>query len=112
MSLLEDTGIAIDCAENGEQALAMVQADPARYNLVLMDIQMPKMDGLEATRRIRAIGTDTARRLPILAMTANAFREDVEECFAAGMNDHVGKPIDLDELSAKLLKHLGAPVAR
>jgi CheY-like chemotaxis protein len=71
-----------------------------------MDLQMPEMDGLMATRRIRALDTPRAAEIPIIAMTANVFKEDIEECLAAGMNDHVGKPIDYDELFKKMMKYL------
>ncbi|MDR0331717.1 MAG: response regulator [Chitinispirillales bacterium] len=100
--LLEDTGIAIDCAQNGLEAVDMVTAAPAKYDLIFMDVQMPKMDGLEATRRIRAQG----KTLPIVAMTANVFKSDVDACLAAGMNDHIGKPIDIDAVMEKLRKYL------
>jgi CheY-like chemotaxis protein len=71
-----------------------------------MDIQMPEMDGLTATRRIRALDMQKAREIPIVAMTANVFKEDVEGCLEAGMNDHIGKPIDYDEMLEKLQKCL------
>ena len=107
LTLMEDAGVVIDCAENGEMAVQMFHDASAPYDLVFMDIQMPLMDGLEATRRIRALKTPNARAVPIIAMTANAFNEDVQECLAAGMNDHLGKPIDVDKLQATLLKYLG-----
>ncbi|MFP3090703.1 response regulator [Treponema sp. TIM-1] len=109
LTLLEDTGITIDCAENGIEALAMFKEAPARYQLILMDIHMPEMDGFEATRQIRALEVKEAKTVTIMAMTANVFREDIEKCFAAGMNDHLGKPIDIDELLEKLKKHLLRP---
>ncbi len=105
-TLLDGTGLSIDCAEDGQQAFDMFAADPAKYSLIFMDVQMPVVDGLEATRRIRAIGTPLAREVPIVAMTANAFREDVDACIAAGMNDHVSKPIDMEEMMATLAKYL------
>ncbi len=105
-SLLEHTGIAIDTAENGEAALSMFETDEGAYDLIFMDIHMPKMDGYEATRRLRALDTGKARSIPIVAMTANVFREDIEKCLAAGMNDHVGKPVDMEELIAKMRKYL------
>jgi len=71
-----------------------------------MDIHMPDMDGYEATRRIRASGLQRASTVPIVAMTANVFREDVERCLAIGMDGHLGKPVDLDLLLAELNKHL------
>ncbi|MDR3307451.1 MAG: response regulator [Coriobacteriales bacterium] len=102
LAMLEPTLLAIECAENGAEALQMFVDDPARYDLILMDMQMPEMDGLEATRSIRALDVEKARAVPIVAMTANVFREDVEKCLEAGMNDHIGKPIDFDELLDKL----------
>ena len=95
---LEPTQAAIDCAENGEQAAAMFQQEPEKYDLIFMDIQMPVMDGYDATEKIRELGTPQAKQIPIIAMTANVFKEDVERCLAAGMNAHIGKPIDFDEM--------------
>ncbi len=103
-AILEDTGVSIHHAQNGAEALAMFQQQPKRYDLILMDVQMPQMDGYEATRRIRAL--PGGESIPIVAMTANVFREDIEQCMACGMNDHVGKPIDSSELIAKLKKYL------
>jgi PAS domain S-box-containing protein len=105
-SLLEDTGAGIDSAENGRQAVDMFQANPSKYGIILMDIHMPEMDGYEATRRIRALDIERAKTIPIMAMTANVFREDIEKCLAVGMNDHLGKPIDVDELIKKLKQYL------
>ncbi|GHV62391.1 hypothetical protein AGMMS49587_09110 [Spirochaetia bacterium] len=108
LALLEPTEMAIDCAENGIKAIEMFSANPDRYDLIFMDVQMPEMDGLEATRRIRALenSKELAKQVPIIAMTANVFREDIEKCLEAGMNDHVGKPLDLDEVLARLRKYL------
>ncbi|MCL1849196.1 MAG: bacteriohemerythrin, partial [Clostridiales bacterium] len=106
LALLEPTGVEVVCAENGKQAFDMYADEPARYDLIFMDIQMPDMDGLESTQRIRALNVPLAQEVPIVAMTANVFREDVEECIAAGMNDHIGKPIDADELYQKMTKYL------
>jgi CheY-like chemotaxis protein len=102
LALLEPTLLEIDCAENGEEALQKFSEHPDRYHMILMDVQMPKMDGYEATRRIRASQTPRAATVPIVAMTANVFREDIEKCLAAGMNDHVGKPLDFEEVLEKL----------
>jgi CheY-like chemotaxis protein len=79
---------------------------PNKYNLVFMDVQMPEMDGYEATRRIRSLDDRWAKDIPIIAMTANVFREDVERCLEAGMNAHVGKPLDFDEVLEILQKYL------
>ena len=106
IALLEDTKVQISCAENGLVALDMFKAEPNLYDLILMDMQMPVMDGLEATRQIRALNARAAREVPIIAMTANAFKEDVDACKAAGMDDHIGKPINVHELQGKVTKYL------
>jgi signal transduction histidine kinase/CheY-like chemotaxis protein len=113
LALLEPTKIVIHCAENGQEAVDMFKADPNLYDMVFMDVQMPMMDGYNATRQIRASGLPRAREITIVAMTANVFREDVERCLASGMNDHVGKPLDLGEVIGKLRKYLPAcPVSQ
>jgi len=94
VGLLDGTGVSIEVAANGAIAVEKVQSES--YDLVLMDIQMPVMDGIEATRLIRA--DQRFRELPIVAMTANAMAADRERCLSAGMNDHIGKPIDPTEL--------------
>jgi CheY-like chemotaxis protein len=104
-ALLEPTALGIDCAENGAKAVMMYNAAPERYDAIFMDVQMPEMDGYEATRQIRAI-ENPSKRVPIIAMTANVFREDVEKCLAAGMDDHVGKPLDFDDVLTKLRRFL------
>jgi signal transduction histidine kinase/CheY-like chemotaxis protein/ABC-type amino acid transport substrate-binding protein len=109
ISLLQDTGISIDCAQNGFEAVEMIVDSPGRYDLVLMDIQMPKMDGLEATRRIRALTSRNKLSLPIIAMTAHVFTSDIKACLAAGMNDHIGKPFDIEDVLKKLHKYLYEP---
>ena len=103
--LLTDVGLRVDLAVNGAEALEMVGR--ASYDLILMDMQMPVMGGLEATRAIRRLPQGGA--LPILAMTANAFEEDRRACLDAGMNDHVGKPVDPAVLYARILHWLAAP---
>jgi len=106
LALLEPTGLAIDCAENGSAAVAMYLADPEKYGMIFMDIQMPEMDGYTATKNIRASGMPNAATIPIIAMTANVFREDIEKCLEAGMNGHIGKPLDFGEVIGVLEKYL------
>ena len=101
-SLLEPTEISIDCAVDGEEAVRIFRDDPDRFDMIFMDMQMPVMDGIEATQRIRALDISKAKEIKIVAMTANVFKEDIERCLAAGMNDHIGKPIDHKELLNKL----------
>jgi len=105
-SILEDTDIDIEFAENGCLAVSMFEEDPEKYDLILMDINMPEMDGYEATRLIRGLDLHWAKEIPIIAMTANVFKEDVEKCLAAGMDDHTGKPIDVIDIFEKLDKYL------
>ena len=105
-AILEESGAAIDFAENGKMAVSMFEQKHSEYSLVLMDVQMPEMDGFEATRRIRALAPDKAKEIPIVAMTAHVFQEDVIKCLEAGMNDHIGKPIDSDILYDKLRQYL------
>ena len=104
--LLEPMQVNIDVAENGVRAVQMFSAAPERYDMILMDVQMPEMDGLEATRRIRELGDPRAKKIPIVAMTANVFKEDIEKCLDAGMNDHVCKPLNFRELLIKMKKYL------
>ena len=106
VAVLEETGLAVDFADNGTEAVAMFRANHDKYSLIFMDIQMPEMDGYEATRIIRALDLAKAKSIPIIAMTANVFKEDVENCLAAGMNDHVGKPVDSRDLFDKLRTYL------
>ena len=106
LALLEPTQLEIDCAEDGAGALRMFGENPDRYDMIFMDMQMPGMDGLESTRRIRALDAPRAKTIPIIPMTANVFKEDIEKCAAAGMDDHVGKPLDLPTVLEKLRKYL------
>jgi signal transduction histidine kinase/DNA-binding response OmpR family regulator len=107
LTLLEPTKLEIDCAENGAEAVQMFSEAPNRYDMIFMDIQMPVMDGYDATRHIRELDIQEAKTIPIVAMTANVFKEDIERCLEAGMNDHVGKPIDFEEVLNRLKKYLG-----
>ncbi|GEM_PF-5089224 len=108
-ALLGSEGAEVTMADGGVQALQLLRERPDRVELVLMDVQMPDMDGHAATRAIRA--EPLLRRLPVLAMTANAMAGDREACLAAGMNDYVEKPIDLDVLVEALLRHRGRRAA-
>jgi len=153
-SLLEPTQLQIDCAENGAEAVRMYTENPDKYDVIFMDVQMPEMDGYEATRRIRAFEKDRngsiespkdgnsstsfteganngvefpkdgntstsftkgetrsdnrnlRKQIPIIAMTANVFHEDIERCAEAGMDSHLGKPIDINEVMSKLRAYL------
>ena len=106
LTLLEPTMLDVDCAVNGAQTVQMFTAAPEKYDLIFMDLQMPEMDGLTATVKIRALDIEKAKTVPIIAMTANVFREDIEKCLEAGMNDHIGKPLDFDEVLEKLKTYL------
>ena len=105
-SLLEITGIDITFAVDGADVVGKFLSDPESYEVILMDVQMPGVDGYEATRRIRSSGLPTAQNIPIIAMTANVLREDVENCLSAGMNSHLGKPIDINEVIVNLKGYL------
>jgi signal transduction histidine kinase/CheY-like chemotaxis protein len=106
LALLEPTGVSVECAENGSMAVRIFNASPNAFDIIFMDIQMPEMDGYEATRAIRASPAPNATTIPIIAMTANVFKEDVEKCLQAGMNGHVGKPLDFDEVIGLLKTYL------
>jgi CheY-like chemotaxis protein len=105
--ILEMTGITVDVANDGSAAVDRIRecADNP-YDIIFMDIQMPKMNGYDATRAIRNMGYDFCRSVPIIAMTANAFAEDVQAALSAGMNEHIAKPLDLGALSIVLNKWL------
>lgn len=108
--LLEITGAQVDCAANGREAVDMLQqAEPGTYDIVLMDIQMPVMNGYEAAEHIRNSGRKDLETLPIFAMTANAFTEDIQRARRAGMNEHLAKPLDINYLYRILQKYLENP---
>ena len=107
VTVLEETGIVIERVEDGIQCVNRVaQMSPGTYDLILMDIQMPNMDGYKATRCIRRLDDKKKAEIPIIAMTANAFAEDRKKAFDAGMNGHIAKPIDIEKLGAVILSVL------
>jgi CheY-like chemotaxis protein len=106
MMMLADTGIKIVCAENGQIAVDKFSVEPDLYDLVLMDMQMPVLDGISATKFIRTMKTPKAGQIPIIAMTANAFKEDIDACIEAGMNEHIAKPFVFDNFVELLGKYL------
>jgi signal transduction histidine kinase/ActR/RegA family two-component response regulator len=108
ISMLEGTGIIIETAENGIEAFEKYVAAPYSYDLIFMDMQMPEMDGLESTIKIRKYEKDQllTQSVPIIAMTANVFKEDIDNCIAAGMDNHIGKPIDINPVLEMLHKYI------
>ena len=108
VELLKEEGFILDTAEDGTIAVEKMRtAKPGQYDLILMDIQMPIMDGYEATRQIRKLENPETANIPIVAITANAFEEDRQKALEAGMNEHVSKPIDMErllEIMKKVLK--------
>jgi signal transduction histidine kinase/DNA-binding response OmpR family regulator len=112
ITLLEETRLGIDTAENGAEAVRMFADNPEKYDMIFMDVQMPVMDGYDATKEIRELEALRAsqgiarKAVPIIAMTANVFKEDIEKCFAAGMNGHVGKPLDLNDVMDRLREYI------
>ncbi len=105
--ILEEAGFKVECAENGKVAFEMVQkSEPGYYDLVLMDVQMPIMNGYEATKKIRGLENKELASVPVIAVTANAFEEDKESAYEAGMNGHLSKPINIDKMLNLLEKIL------
>jgi CheY-like chemotaxis protein len=108
MDLLEFTGLDIDEAEDGEQAVKIFEASPPNtYDIIYMDVQMPKMDGYKASMRIRAMDREDAKTVPIVALTANAFKEDIDNAMNNGMNAHLAKPLDVQKLIKVSLGFIG-----
>lgn len=110
VALLESLGAAAETAANGQEALdALDASEPGHFDVVLMDIQMPVMNGLEATRRIRESERDDLRALPVVVLSANAFTEDVQESKRAGADDHLSKPISVKDWRRRWVESSGAP---
>ena len=104
--LLKDEGISVTEAEDGQQALELFKEKPAgTFDVILMDLMMPVMDGYTATRKIRELERSDAKTVPIIAMTANAFQEDAEKCIAVGMNAHLAKPLDIEKVKKTICEH-------
>ena len=106
LTLLEPTLLNVDCAVNGQEAVRMFRENPDKYEMIFMDLQMPEVDGYDATKRIRSLDIPAARTIPIVAMTANVFKEDIMRCKEAGMNGHIGKPLNFDETIDTLCQFL------
>ena len=101
--LLTDEGASVTVVGDGEQAVEMFRSNPpGTFDAVLMNIMMPVMDGLTATRTIRSLDREDAASIPIIAMTANAFQEDAQKCLEAGMNAHLAKPLDINRITSTL----------
>ena len=108
---LKEEGLLIERAVNGVSCVEMLEKAPSDYyDLILMDIQMPVMNGYDATQKIRKLSDPTKANIPIVAMTANAFAEDREKALAVGMNDHVAKPIDMNVLIPVLQKYISQKI--
>ena len=103
--LLEEVGLSVEVADDGSEAVALARCE--RFDLILMDVRMPNLNGLDATREIRADSQDV--EVPIVAITANAFDEDRRSCLEAGMNDHLAKPVTPELLYATVLRWLKPP---
>ena len=107
IEILQEAGFVIELAEDGQICVDMLnKASSGYYDLILMDIQMPNMNGYDATRTIRSLKDSEKANIPILAMTANAFEEDKREAYRCGMNGHLAKPIQLEKLYEIMLKYL------
>lgn len=107
LALLDGEGATCTVAENGSLAVELFSSsEPGTYDAILMDVQMPEMNGYDATRKIRSLSRPDASAIPIIAMTANAFAEDIKDALDAGMNDHIAKPIDMEIIKRVLSKYL------
>jgi CheY-like chemotaxis protein len=95
ITLLEDSGITIDVAENGIEAVQKFKNNAESYHMIIMDIHMPFMDGYQATESIRGLDFEKAKTIPIIALTADVFKEDIKKCIDSGMNGHLKKPIEI-----------------
>jgi len=104
LSAIDD--LVVEEAADGKEALSVFSKDPERYSLILMDIQMPVMDGLEATRAIRAMDFEYAKKVPVIALTAATLESEIKECIDAGMNDFIAKPMTYDDLVAIAAEHI------
>jgi len=102
----EGSGVKFEFAENGRDACEKFEENPGNYSLILMDIQMPVMDGYDAAQAIRAVDTDWAKQIPIIAMTADTTEEAINKCFEAGMDYHVAKPVDMELLQEKVFEFI------
>lgn len=111
--LLEDKGARVLCVDNGQKALdAFMESRPGEYDAILMDVQMPVMNGHEAAQRIRTSTHPDAMRIPIIAVTANAFSDDISAALAAGMNAHASKPLNVEQLCWILEEQIGYATAK
>lgn len=107
-TLLEYRNLSVVWAENGKVAVErFAESEPGEYAAILMDIRMPIMDGLEATRQLRGMAREDARRIPIFALSANAFVDDIQRSLQCGMNAHFNKPVEMDSICATLYQWLG-----
>ena len=105
LELIKPTNLSVSCANNGAVAVKRFAEAPEKYDIVFMDLQMPVMDGHEATRVIRSLDFPKAKEIPIIALSANVFKEDIEKCFEAGMNGHTGKPLVIEEVMNHLRRY-------
>lgn len=105
--ILNSSGAEVDCVHNGKEALdTYLKSSQGYYQIILMDVHMPEMDGLQATKKIRNSGRPDASIVPIIAMTADVFKEDIRRCKDAGMDAHIGKPVELDKLYSMVRKFI------